>query len=41
MANNQNPQHKEGKIAKSIEEETAKLPSDLFYGLRWVLWLYR
>jgi len=30
MANNENPQHKEGKIAKSIEEQTAKLPSDLF-----------
>jgi hypothetical protein len=30
MPNNENPQHKEGKIAKSIEEQTAKLPSDLF-----------
>jgi hypothetical protein len=30
MANNLNPQHKEGKIAMSIEEQTAKLPSDLF-----------
>jgi hypothetical protein len=30
MANNQNPQHKEGKIARSIEEQTAKLPSDVF-----------
>ena len=25
-----NPQHKEGKVAKTIEEQTAKLPSDLF-----------
>ncbi len=28
MANN--PEHKEGKIAKAIEEQTAKLPSDIF-----------
>ena len=28
-----NPQHKEGPVAASIEEQTAKLPSDLF------LWL--
>lgn len=26
----ENPQHKEGKIAKTIEEQTAKLPSDIF-----------
>lgn len=25
-----NPTHKEGKVAKAIEEQTAKLPSDLF-----------
>jgi hypothetical protein len=25
-----NPTHKEGKVAKTIEEQTAKLPSDLF-----------
>ena len=25
-----NPQHKEGKTAKMIEEQTAKLPSDIF-----------
>ncbi|MBC7390645.1 MAG: hypothetical protein H7329_15645 [Opitutaceae bacterium] len=25
-----NTQHKEGKVAKAIEEQTAKLPSDLF-----------
>lgn len=30
MANNQNPEHKEGKVAKAIEEQTAKLPSDIF-----------
>lgn len=33
MAKNNNPQHKEGPIAKAIEKQTAKLPSDLF------LWL--
>ena len=27
---NFNPQHSEGKVAKAIEEQTAKLPSDLF-----------
>ena len=32
-AANFNPQHEEGKIAKAIEEQTAKLPSDTF------LWL--
>jgi hypothetical protein len=25
-----NPEHKEGKVARTIEEQTAKLPSDLF-----------
>ena len=25
-----NPQHKEGKIAKTIEAQTAKIPSDVF-----------
>jgi hypothetical protein len=30
MAVNLNPQHKEGRIAKTIEEQTAKLPSDAF-----------
>jgi hypothetical protein len=28
MANN--PQHKEGALAEAIEEQTAKLPSDIF-----------
>ncbi len=27
---NNNPQHSEGKVAKSIEEQTAKIPSDVF-----------
>jgi hypothetical protein len=30
MATNLNPEHKEGKLATAIEEQTAKLPSDLF-----------
>jgi hypothetical protein len=30
MTFDQNPQHKEGKVAKAIEEQTAKLPSDVF-----------
>ena len=30
MATNLNPAHTEGKVAKAIEEQTAKLPSDLF-----------
>ena len=30
MATNFNPEHKEGPVARSIEEQTAKLPSDLF-----------
>ncbi len=25
-----NPEHKEGEVAKAIEQQTAKLPSDLF-----------
>jgi hypothetical protein len=30
MPTNTNPEHKEGKVAKAIEQQTAKLPSDLF-----------
>ncbi len=30
MALQDNPQHKEGPVARAIEEQTAKLPSDLF-----------
>ncbi len=30
MNNLSNPQHKEGQVARAIEEQTAKLPSDLF-----------
>jgi hypothetical protein len=30
MAATVNPTHKEGKVARAIEEQTAKLPSDLF-----------
>jgi hypothetical protein len=30
MATNLNPEHREGKVATAIEEQTAKLPSDLF-----------
>lgn len=30
MSTNNNPEHKEGKVAKTIEQQTAKLPSDLF-----------
>jgi hypothetical protein len=30
MAATYNPEHKEGKVARAIEEQTAKLPSDLF-----------
>ncbi|WP_423149621.1 hypothetical protein [Rubrolithibacter danxiaensis] len=33
MATNLNPAHTEGPVAKAIEEQTAKLPSDTF------LWL--
>ncbi|MFC6997363.1 hypothetical protein [Rufibacter roseus] len=29
-ADNANPEHKEGPVARTIEEYTAKLPSDLF-----------
>ena len=30
MGTNVNPQHEEGPVAKAIEEQTAKLPSDIF-----------
>ena len=30
MKDNKNPQHEEGPVATAIEEQTAKLPSDLF-----------
>lgn len=30
MPTNENPKHKEGPIAKAIEKQTAKLPSDIF-----------
>lgn len=30
MSTNNNPEHKEGPVAKTIEQQTAKLPSDLF-----------
>lgn len=30
MSINVNPEHKEGKVARAIEEQTAKLPSDVF-----------
>jgi hypothetical protein len=30
MAATYNPEHREGKVATAIEEQTAKLPSDLF-----------
>jgi len=30
MAHNPRPEHTEGKVARTIEEQTAKLPSDLF-----------
>jgi hypothetical protein len=30
LASKINPEHKEGEIAKAIEKQTAKLPSDLF-----------
>ena len=30
MPTNPNPEHKEGKVAKAIEEQTAKIPSDVF-----------
>ena len=30
MQNSFNPEHKEGKVATAIEEQTAKIPSDVF-----------
>ena len=30
MQDELNPEHKEGKVATAIEEQTAKLPSDVF-----------
>ncbi len=30
MNNEKNPEHKEGKVASKIEEQTAKIPSDVF-----------
>jgi hypothetical protein len=30
MATNYNPEHKEGPVAKAIESQTAKIPSDVF-----------
>lgn len=30
MQDTMNPEHKEGPVARTIEEQTAKLPSDLF-----------
>jgi hypothetical protein len=30
MENDFNPEHKEGPVATAIEEQTAKLPSDIF-----------
>lgn len=30
MPTNQNPEHQEGPVAKAIEKQTAKLPSDVF-----------
>lgn len=30
MENNNNSEHAEGKVAKAIEQQTAKLPSDIF-----------
>lgn len=30
MLENVNPEHNEGPVARTIEEQTAKLPSDLF-----------
>lgn len=30
MATNSNPQHREGHVATAIEEQTAKIPSDVF-----------
>jgi hypothetical protein len=30
MSTNGNPEHREGSVATAIEEQTAKLPSDVF-----------
>jgi hypothetical protein len=30
MPTNANPQHREGKVASAIEQQTAKIPSDVF-----------
>ncbi len=30
MPTNENPKHKEGPVAKAIEKQTAKIPSDIF-----------
>lgn len=30
MATNYNPEHQEGRVASAIEEQTAKIPSDIF-----------
>jgi hypothetical protein len=30
MATNYNPEHMEGKVATAIEEQTAKIPSDVY-----------
>lgn len=30
MLENVNPEHKEGKVATAIEEQTSKIPSDVF-----------
>lgn len=30
MATNLNPEHQEGPVAKAIEKQTAKIPSDVF-----------
>lgn len=30
MSTNFNPEHQEGPVAEAIEEQTAKLPSDIF-----------
>ncbi|HWJ24941.1 MAG TPA: hypothetical protein VNS32_00265 [Flavisolibacter sp.] len=30
MATNLNPEHREGRVATAIEEQTAKIPSDVF-----------
>jgi len=31
MATNFNPEHKEGALTTTIEEQTAKIPSDVFF----------